>query len=216
MPGENEPGQDEPEPLLPPPGVDLRTEPEDPAAGTADAVRAALGRARAAATARGLTPTARTRGGGFEAPRTAADRAADRAAERDRRRSAAARSGAWPDARDPQPLKSLVDRLVGERGWREPVSVGGVFGRWDAVVGSEVAQHCRPETFDEGKLTVRAESTAWATQVRLLVPDVLRRLDEELGSGVVTAVVVRGPQGPSWRKGGRSAPGARGPRDTYG
>ncbi|WP_345712507.1 DUF721 domain-containing protein, partial [Kineococcus glutinatus] len=154
-----------------------------------------------------------TRGGGFEAPRTAEDR---RAAERARRRGAGTRSGAWPDARDPQLLGPVVARIVGERGWREPLSVGGVFGRWDAVVGGEIAQHCTPEAFDDGQLVVRAESTAWATQVRLLVPTVLRRLDEELGAGVVRSVLVRGPRSPSWRKGGRSAPGGRGPRDTYG
>ncbi|GAB7192157.1 hypothetical protein NUM3379_28660 [Kineococcus sp. NUM-3379] len=201
--------EEEPGPRLPAPGSAAEPSVEE---GSADAVRGALGRARSAAAARGHSPAARTRGGGFEAPRTGVDRAA----ERQRRRSAAARSGAWPDARDPQLVGPVLERLVGERGWREPVSVGGVFGRWDTVVGAEVAQHCRPEAFDEGKLVVRAESTAWATQVRLLVPTVLRRLDEELGSGVVTQVLVKGPQSPSWRKGSRSAPGSRGPRDTYG
>ncbi|WP_205705227.1 DUF721 domain-containing protein, partial [Kineococcus indalonis] len=133
-----------------------------------------------------------------------------------RRGDASTRSGAWPDARDPQTLGSTLDRLVGERGWEEPVAVGGAFGRWDAVVGPELAGHCVPETLTDGTLVVRAESTAWATQVRLLTSVLVRRLDEELGHGVVTKVVVRGPQGPSWRRGGRSAQGGRGPRDTYG
>ena len=62
---------------------------------------------------------------------------------------------------------------------------------------------------------MRADSTAWATQVRLLAPTLLRRLAEELGEGVVERVAVGGPVGPSWRKGLRRVPG-RGPRDTYG
>jgi predicted nucleic acid-binding Zn ribbon protein len=65
-------------------------------------------------------------------------------------------------------------------------------------------------------LTVRADSTAWATQLRLLLPQVQRRLDEEVGEGVVTKVVVLAPTAPSWRRGPRSAPGGVGPRDTYG
>ena len=109
-----------------------------------------------------------------------------------------------------------MDRLVVERGWQAPVAVGGVIGRWDAVVGTEIAGHCTPETFTEGVLTVRADSTAWATQVRLLLPQVLRRLTEEVGEGVVTKVVVLAPTAPSWRRGPRSAPGGLGPRDTYG
>ncbi|MEZ0166471.1 DUF721 domain-containing protein [Kineococcus sp. LSe6-4] len=191
----------------------------DPAAGAdaagadaagADLARTALGRARAAAAAKGLRPGRAPLGG------TRQSGAEARRAEAHRRTGASARSGAWPDARDPQSLDSTLGRLVGERGWEQPVAVGGAFGRWDAVVGPELAGHCAPETLKDGTLVVRAESTAWATQVRLLTSHLVRRLDEELGHGVVTKVVVRGPRGPSWRKGGRSAPGGRGPRDTYG
>jgi predicted nucleic acid-binding Zn ribbon protein len=71
-------------------------------------------------------------------------------------------------------------------------------------------------SFEDGVLTVRAESTAWATQVRLLVPTLLRRLAEEVGEGTVGKVVVHGPTAPSWRRGIRVAPGSQGPRDTYG
>jgi predicted nucleic acid-binding Zn ribbon protein len=65
-------------------------------------------------------------------------------------------------------------------------------------------------------LVVEADSSAWATQVQLLIPALLRRLAEEVGEGTVERVVVRGPAAPSWRKGPRVAPGSRGPRDTYG
>jgi predicted nucleic acid-binding Zn ribbon protein len=165
-----------------------------------EAVRAALGRARAAARARGAVPGVTPAGGG----------------RRRRRRDDGARSGAGPDARDPQLLGDSLGRLVAERGWQEAVSVGGVMGRWDSVVGSDIAAHCRPETFEAGVLTVRADSTAWATQVRLLGGTLLTRLADEVGEGTVTKVVVRGPTGPSWRRGPRVAPGSQGPRDTYG
>jgi predicted nucleic acid-binding Zn ribbon protein len=65
-------------------------------------------------------------------------------------------------------------------------------------------------------LRISAESTAWATQLRLLVTTLLTRLAGELGSGVVTALTISGPVGPSWKHGSRSVRGARGPRDTYG
>ncbi|MGI4893652.1 MAG: DUF721 domain-containing protein [Janthinobacterium lividum] len=177
----------------------------------ADLARTALGRARAAAAARGLRPGHTPLGG-----RRAGPDDTSRTGMRRWRGDASSRSGAWPDARDPQTLDATLGRLVGERGWEQPVAVGGAFGRWDVVVGPELAGHCTPETLKDGTLVVRAESTAWATQVRLLTSVLVRRLDEELGHGVVTTVLVRGPRPPSWRKGGRSAPGGRGPRDTYG
>jgi predicted nucleic acid-binding Zn ribbon protein len=78
-----------------------------------------------------------------------------------------------------------------------------------------LAAHCRPDKFDDGVLTLVAESTAWATQIRLLVPQLHRRLDEVVGRGIVRRVEVHGPAGPDWRRGPLRVRG-RGPRDTYG
>ena len=127
----------------------------------------------------------------------------------------AAYSGARPDDRDPQPIAASVDDLVSERGWAEPIAIGGVEGRWAQIVGDDIAGHCLPEEFEAGRLTVRTDSTAWATQVRMLVPTLLARLNDELGAGTVTHLQVLGPQGPSWKKGRLRVKG-RGPRDTYG
>jgi len=125
-------------------------------------------------------------------------------------------SGAHPDDRDPQPIGGEVARLVEERGWELDLRMRGVFARWPELVGEQVAGHCAPESFVDGRLVVRAGSTAWATQLRLLVPTLLRRLNEELGHGTVSVIDVLGPHGPSWKKGPRSARDGRGPRDTYG
>jgi predicted nucleic acid-binding Zn ribbon protein len=113
------------------------------------------------------------------------------------------------------PIGETAARLADERGWRAELSVGGVIGRWREVVGDQVAEHCTPETFDEGVLAVRTDSTAWATNLTLLVPELMTRLAAELGVDVVTEVRVLGPAAPRWTRGRRSVPG-RGPRDTYG
>jgi predicted nucleic acid-binding Zn ribbon protein len=133
-----------------------------------------------------------------------------------RRPGTARVSGAHPDDRDPQLLDSAVSRLVDDHGWDLDLRVHGVFGRWQELVGVEVAQHCTPESFADGKLVVRTDSTAWATQLRLLAPTIVRRLNEDLGHGTVALIDVLGPHLPSWKKGPRSARDGRGPRDTYG
>ena len=125
-------------------------------------------------------------------------------------------SGAHPDDRDPQLLGSQVDRLVAEQGWALELRVRGVFARWPELVGADVGAHCTPESFADGKLVVRTDSTAWATQLGLLAPALVRRLNEELGDGTVTVINVLGPHLPSWSKGRRRTRDSRGPRDTYG
>lgn len=125
-------------------------------------------------------------------------------------------SGARPDDRDPQLLDATLERLVSERGWTTDMAVAGAIARWDQIVGTEIAAHCKAERYADSELTVRADSTAWATQVRLLAATLVKRLNEELGDGTVKKVNVLGPTAPSWRKGPRSVRDGRGPRDTYG
>lgn len=131
------------------------------------------------------------------------------------RRSGEQRSGSGPDDRDPLPLDDSVTRLVAHQGWESELRVHGVFSRWEAIVGREVGQHVRPESLDDGRLLCRTDSTAWATQMRLLAPDVVRRLNQVLGDGTVTVIDVQGPRPPSWKRGRLRVKG-RGPRDTYG
>jgi predicted nucleic acid-binding Zn ribbon protein len=125
-------------------------------------------------------------------------------------------SGSRPDERDPQLLTNTLGRLMREQGWEVDVAVHGVMARWPSIVGPEMASHCKPESYQDTELTVRTDSTAWATQLKMLAPDLVRRLNAELGDGTVTRVNVQGPHTPSWRKGPRTVRGGRGPRDTYG
>jgi predicted nucleic acid-binding Zn ribbon protein len=124
-------------------------------------------------------------------------------------------SGAHPDDRDPQTLDDSMSRFVADQGWGTELRVHGVFSRWEAIVGSDVGRHVRPEAFADGRLTVRTDSTAWATQMKLLAADVVRRLNEVLGDGTVEVIDVQGPHAPSWSRGRWRVKG-RGPRDTYG
>ena len=124
-------------------------------------------------------------------------------------------SGPGPDSRDPQTLASATSALAKSRGWSSRVAEGSVFGLWPTVVGEQIAEHATPTTLQEGVLTVEAESTAWATQLRMVQADLLAKIAAAVGNGVVSSLRIVGPAAPSWRKGRYNVPG-RGPRDTYG
>jgi len=132
-----------------------------------------------------------------------------------RRRRPTGYSGPGPDPRDPQPLGVVLAKLVKARGWQRPTAEATVFGAWEKVVGAEVASHSRPVKLDGTELTVEAESTAWATQLRLLAPPLVQRIAAAVGHRVVTKLHIHGPAAPSWSRGPRRVRG-RGPRDTYG
>jgi predicted nucleic acid-binding Zn ribbon protein len=124
-------------------------------------------------------------------------------------------SGARADDRDPQAVSTTIRDLVDGRGWQHTSQVATVLSCWDDIVGDTVASHCRPESLNGGELVLAAESTSWATQLRLLAPTLMTRIADQLGAGLVTAIRVHGPTGPGWGHGPRRVAG-RGPRDTYG
>jgi predicted nucleic acid-binding Zn ribbon protein len=124
-------------------------------------------------------------------------------------------SGPGPSERDPRPVGQLLDRVIADQGWRRDLSVASLLGHWADFVGPANAAHTKPESFRNGELSVRAESTAWATAIRLLAPQIAARLNAALGGGVVERVKVLGPEMPNRPKGRRSVRG-RGPRGDYG
>ena len=125
-------------------------------------------------------------------------------------------SGPGPDPRDPQPFGTLVRRLVEDRGWEATAANASILSNWAGVVGAELASRCQPVSLRDGELTLAAESTAWATQLRgVLLPTLMTRIRSELGPEVVTRIRVHGPTAPTWGSGPRRVAG-RGPRDTYG
>lgn len=121
-----------------------------------------------------------------------------------------------PKRDEPSALGDVLGELVEHEGWTEKLAAQRVFTDWPKIVGAEVAQHSEVIAFEDGEVDVRTDSTAWATQLRMLAPRIVAKLNEEFGDGSVLRIVVRGPQAPSWKKGLRSVKGARGPRDTYG
>ncbi|NKI41104.1 DUF721 domain-containing protein [Streptomyces sp. LD120] len=148
----------------------------------------------------------------------------DAARQKKQARRGGLRSGARADGRDPLPLGAAINRLITERGWETPAAVGGVMGRWPQIVGPDLARHCVPVSYQDDAgdpaadrvLTVRCDSTAWATQLRLLAPQLVARLNEDLGHGTVRLIKVQGPGTGPRRYGSLRAPGSKGPGDTYG
>ena len=137
-----------------------------------------------------------------------------RAARRDRVEPQS--SGARPDGRDPQLLSDAVERLVESKGWLTDLNVHTLLARWALLVGPVNAGHSKPEAYEDSVLTVRTDSSAWATQFRMMAPQLVAMLNEQLGDGTITKIKILGPDAPSWKKGRLSVRDGRGPRDTYG
>jgi hypothetical protein len=102
--------------------------------------------------------------------------------------------------RDPLGLSAVIDGLTSNMGWTSPL---------------ETAEHSTPTGIEDGVLTIQCDSTAWATQLRLMRTQITTHIALRYPDAKIQSVRFEGPNAPSWKRGPRSIPG-RGPRDTYG
>lgn len=137
---------------------------------------------------------------------------------RDARRRAKREPGSsapFGEGRDPQGIADVVDALTARLGWNSPLARSELVSSWAELVGVETADHSSPQGIEDGVLSVACDSTAWATQLRLMRSQILTRITQRYPDAGIQTVRFTGPGVPSWKRGPRSIPG-RGPRDTYG
>jgi hypothetical protein len=86
-----------------------------------------------------------------------------------RRRKRAARdetSVPYGLGRDPRGIADVMENLTSTMGWDSPLARADLLASWSEIVGDETAAHAAPIGIEEGVLTVRCDSTAWATHER--------------------------------------------------
>jgi predicted nucleic acid-binding Zn ribbon protein len=132
-----------------------------------------------------------------------------------RREETTTGSQPFGSGRDPRGVGDVVDALAAQLGWTSALAKSDLLEGWRELAGEETAKHAEPDQITDGVLVVRCESTAWATQLRMMRSELLARIAERFPEAGIESIRFQGPDAPSWKRGPRSIPG-RGPRDTYG
>jgi predicted nucleic acid-binding Zn ribbon protein len=117
--------------------------------------------------------------------------------------------------RDPRGIADVMENLTSTMGWDSPLARADLLASWPELVGDETAAHTTPIGIEECVLTVRCDSTAWATQLRRMNSTITTKIVTMHAAAGIESVRFLGPDAPSWKRGPRAIPG-RGPRDTYG
>jgi len=138
---------------------------------------------------------------------------------RDGRRRKAIKLGSpsqpFGTGREPRGIADVLASVTSEMGWNSPLAQSELMTAWPDMVGEELSAHSHPISIDDGTLTVQCDSTAWATQLRLMRGTVTTTIVQRYPEAGIQSVRFLAPNAPSWKRGPRSVPG-RGPRDTYG
>lgn len=117
--------------------------------------------------------------------------------------------------RDPGSLGAALDVLTREAGWESTMAREDLVRQWADLAGADTAKHSDPVSLENGMLTVKCDSTAWAKNLQYMRGTILTEIGRRYPAAGVENLRFIGPDVPSWKWGPRAVPG-RGPRDTYG
>ncbi|UYO97155.1 DciA family protein [Microbacterium sp. M28] len=117
--------------------------------------------------------------------------------------------------RDPGSLGAVLDVLTKEAGWESTMAREDLVRQWADLAGADTAKHSDPVSLENGMLTVKCDSTAWAKNLQYMRGTILTEIGRRYPAAGVENLRFIGPDVPSWKWGPRAVPG-RGPRDTYG
>lgn len=109
----------------------------------------------------------------------------------------------WAEDRwrsNPRPVREGLEGLARRLGAPTASALGAVFSGWEEAVGATVAAHARPVSLTDGILVVVVDQPGWATQLRYLSSDLLQRLAEVAGEGVLGRIEIRVDSGPEKAK----------------
>lgn len=109
----------------------------------------------------------------------------------------------WTDAKEPQgprPIRDVLGKVTKRLGMASPDALSTVFAGWPELVGDTIAAHVRPLGLRDGILHLEADEPGWATQLRYLGPDVIRRVNEQVGAELVKELAVRVAPQPGARR----------------
>lgn len=123
-------------------------------------------------------------------------------------------SGPRPSWRDPRPIGESLNAFVKGSGWSRQLQVAKLRTDWAKIVGETVSKHAALDSFEEGVLTIMTSSTAWAVNLRSMIPLIEKAIVDHVGENVVESIVIKNQPQVSWKRGLFSVQG-RGVRDTY-
>ncbi len=124
--------------------------------------------------------------------------------------------------REPLGLGAAIERMLAERGYTAPAAGGTLCDQWPdiaATIAPALARHTTATAYDpdSGRLDLRATSTAYATQARLMAGPLTNAANHHAGRPLVKTIRVLNPNARAidpTQAAARPAPAPRGPVRT--
>ena len=88
-------------------------------------------------------------------------------------------------------LSHTLGSMLKARGLGSRLDEYRVFGQWEKSVGPAIARHAQPQTVRGKKLTLIVDSPAWMQQLSLLKPQIIEKVNRNLGKETIKDITLR-------------------------
>ena len=91
--------------------------------------------------------------------------------------------------RRPEAIGNIVASVIGRTGIAQRIEQAGIIPEWPDLVGTQIAAVTSPQSISaNGTLYVRVTTNAWANELSLLEPELLRSLNRKPGRAPVKKI----------------------------
>lgn len=90
----------------------------------------------------------------------------------------------------------LLGNLIIQNDWDEQISEASVQNKWIEIVGNYMAENSSLVEISNRKAKIKVNESAWATQIKLLKNDIIKRINEIAKRELVNDIVITNTEKP--------------------
>jgi hypothetical protein len=82
-------------------------------------------------------------------------------------------------------IAGILKEVLKARGLGSGDALAKLRSKWATAVGGKIAQHAQPQMIRDGRLTLTVDSPAWMSQLNMLSPEIIEKINAVLDDGAV-------------------------------
>jgi predicted nucleic acid-binding Zn ribbon protein len=90
-----------------------------------------------------------------------------------------------------QKIDAVLSSLLTQKKWRQGLLEAKLRLMWPELVGPEIAARTEPKKIYRNELIIHCDHDVWRTELQYLKPELLKRIAEGMGEGVVKEIFLK-------------------------